>query len=401
MLSTVSLLGLLCLLCLLSCSAENFNAIIVIYGQLRTFPLTCGAMFQNVIQQNAPCKIIINIDGGDNERTFLADNMQVRSCLQMYEGSIDYIIEGIHKKTALHHGMEFDLMDRAMDHIEAKQYTANYLLKLRTDNFINAPLDIATAFGNSSSFVNKFMAFQHQYAKLVPPSSLDGSFKLADHLWPWVFTAGVSQLIRPMFLEPSPSPWSFLNATAWNQDMKHYIYTTYSEVLPASTTTEFYSYHALVQQALADIHSRFQVAYVLGRTWVHFGRFQTIARLSRGIVHDYGYMSWNVSTSQQTILPPGYQWPFTGAQLAGEGHRYDIFEWREVTESQFRLEHWKQGVNLVDMQNVPDDVRSFTAMPGSVWEDVVDERLVAFILRTCAMQTTRGECVGKHLRHRR
>ena len=401
MLSIIFILVLCCLLCCWSNSLEQYNTIVVIYGQLRTFPLTCSGIFEHVIKQNAPCKIIINIDGGENERKILAEDKQIRACLNMYLSSIDFIVDGIHKKTALHHGMEFDLMDRALDHIEAKQYTSNYLIKVRSDNFINAPIDIATAFGNSSSFIHKFITFQQQFSKTmsIPPS--DDSFVLADQLWPWVFTAGIPQLVRPMFLEPSPSPWSFLNATAWNADMKQYIYDKYSQVLPVATMKEFYTYHALVQEALVDIHERFTVAYLLGRTWVHFGRFSTIARISRDIVHDYGYLGWNVSTSHQAVLPPGYQWPFTGAQLVGEGHRYDIFEWREVTESQLRLEHWKQGVNLVDMQNAFDDAKSFGVLPGSVWEDVQDDRLVAFILRTCAMQLTRGECRHAHLRNRR
>lgn len=90
-------------------------------------------------------------------------------------------------------------------------------------------------------------------------------------------------------------------------------------------------------------------------------------------------------------------WPFTGAKLAEEMHRYDIFEWREVTESQLRLEHWKLGLQLIDIQNAYDDAKSFQNEPGSVYEDMNDEKLVAFLLRKCDANTRsiRGECTGQ------
>jgi hypothetical protein len=399
------------------CAADgDFNSIIIIYGQLRTFSLTCGGIFENVVKQNAPAKVIINIDGGETERRLLDQDKNIKQCLRYYEGVIDFIVEGINKKTALHHGMEFDLMDRALDLIELNHYHARYIIKVRSDNFINAPIDIAAAFGLGSSFMYKFVELQHQYAKLVRShkettvdtsnspvvdAGLVPSFVFADHLWAWVFTAGIPQLLRPMLFEPSPSPWSFLNATAWNENMKSYIYATYNRSLPVSVAHEYYGYSDLVVSALADIHSKYEVVYLMGRTWVHFGRYNTIAKISRDIVPDYGRLAWNVSGTLQKALPPGYQWPFKDDKLVEEGKRYNTFEWREVTESQLRLEHLKHGVNLVDMQNRLDDEYSFTMAPGSVYEFIGDDRVVAFLLRTCSNgHNPRSDCNYSKLEHR-
>ncbi len=371
---------------------ERYNAIVVIYGHLETFPLTCGSIFENIMKHNSPCKVILNIDGGEVDKKVVAEDPLIQECLQGYVGSIDFIIEGVQKKTALQHGTEFDMMDRALDHIEANNYQARYLIKVRTDNVVNAPIDISAAFGTSSSFTTRFMAFHHQYAKTALVTTPDDSFSMADILWQWVFTAGMPQWILPMVLEPSPSPWCFINATAWNKDVKSYIFEKYNHTVPLIVAKELYSYRIIMRDALADIHSRFDVAYLIGRSYIHFGRYETVARLSRAIVKDYGHLSWNVSTSKQTVLPPDYQWPFTGEILATQGHNYDIFEWREVVASQLRLEHWKQGVHLVDLQNIADDIKSHYNSVGSLFEDTPDPRVIAFLLAPCHSKNRRYEC---------
>lgn len=244
----------------------SYDTIIVIYGQLRTFPLTCSGIFEHIVKQNAPSRVIINIDGGESEKTIITSNKFIRACLDAYLGPVDFIIEPIHKKTALHHGMEFDLMDRAIDFIEANKFTAKYLLKVRSDNFINAPIDIGAAYGRSSSFITRFLSFQQRYQRMLADANkinniatATAAISLGEQLWAWIFTAGVQVLIRPMLFEPSPSPWSFINVTVWNHKMHDDILTRYSQPVTLTLLREFYNYSTLVTEALQDIHHRYQV----------------------------------------------------------------------------------------------------------------------------------------------
>ena len=70
-------------------------------------------------------------------------------------------------------------------------------------------------------------------------------------------------------------------------------------------------------------------------------------------------------------------------------------EWNDITESQFRLNHLKNGLNLIDLVNGPDYKKSFfKADKRSLVEDFKDNSLIVWLLRDCSRHPHTKECTS-------
>lgn len=370
----------------------NLNkTLVVIYGQYRTFDYTCPSIFEHIVRQNMPCTVVMVIDES-KEREFTPF---AQHCMQPYR----HLVTIIQEKFLYNPGLEFDLMQRALDHVASKNLTFDYIIKVRTDNYVKADFPVSEIYGTHANFFYRFLRFEYHLTQEYG-ARLQRKPSYHETLWAWIFTGGVAQFIRPMIFEPSDSPWSFINSTTWNQDVKDYIFS-----MPDwKRTNSYWSYFEVVVQAVQDVHARFTIAYLVGNTWIHFGKADVMTKISAGVKNHFGQLLWNVSSSQpdDNQLPKGYKWPVTSWPSERMRIRYDptasqgSHQWKEFTESQLRLEHWQQSVNLVDIVNLHDYYKSFDFLgvpdKNSVIEDIDNPDIVVWLMRECSRHRMRKEC---------
>jgi hypothetical protein len=95
-----------------------------------------------------------------------------------------------------------------------------------------------------------------------------------------------------------------------------------------------------------------------------------VRNASYDIIHSFGTLRWN-------------QFGYDDANS----------RWENVTESQLRLVHLINDINLIDLMNVEDYIKSFDLEDSnSLIEDSHNPNLHFYLLRDCKRKPKRGEC---------
>jgi hypothetical protein len=363
---------------------EKAYTLIVIYGQYRTFDMTCHGIFHHIVRMNQPARIILTFD--DRVVNFDAE---AAHCMTPYENHI-YVLSGeITEKLPHVIAKEFALVDRAMKWVDAHQETLpkfEYMLKVRSDNFVQVDISVAASYAINSYFFHHFIDFETKMQQIYQ-TNYHRQATSEDLIWAWVMTGGIPRFIKPMLITPSPSPWCLINATTWNRNIRGFTYQQMTTI-PRSN---YYQYSAAMQHRIQEIHQKFSIVYLIGSTWIHYGRYDQIRKISEMVLNSFGKLHWNVSRDYK-FESELYSWPVDPPFDQMKINFYPG-KWTDITESQLRLSHWNYGWNLIDIVNIPDYMNSFVNHPNaSLLNDIGRDDLAVWLLRTCDRHPNRGEC---------
>lgn len=132
------------------------RTLIVVYGQLRTFETTCVSILEHVVKANMPATVVFSVES--HEQLLIG---QTRQCLDAYTNYI-ILTEGspcINRGTAFP-APEFCWIERAINAMGSDIAHYDYLLVTRADNFYNADIRVATAYGTHPNFFHSFLHFE-------------------------------------------------------------------------------------------------------------------------------------------------------------------------------------------------------------------------------------------------
>mmetsp|Transcript_34181 Transcript_34181/g.32589 ORF Transcript_34181/g.32589 Transcript_34181/m.32589 type:complete len:369 (+) Transcript_34181:139-1245(+) len=340
------------------CLVEADRTLIVIYGQYRSFDITCPYLMKNIVQPNLPnARIIISLD----EVHPVKFSPVAGLCLYPFLSNITVLGKRKDDDNKSRVPIEFLLMINALDYLASHNETYDYAIKVRTDNMILSPIrKVSALYGNFNrsqvnQHLNKFKKTLSFHYGRKPTNR--------ESIYAWIITGGMSFFIPSMVFPPQTgppcycNPWCFKNSTIWNKNILMYI--------EGNSTLDQLNF----ESSIRDVMSKFKVIYLIGSTWVHFGPFELIREASYDIVRSYGTLRWNQFGYNDTLL-----------------------RWEKVTESHMRLTHLANNWNLIDLGidygksfNVEEDKDSLT-------ENSHDPNLHTYLFRNCKRHPKRGEC---------
>jgi hypothetical protein len=346
--------------------------LIIIYGDYRTFDITCPSIFDNIVQPNLPARVVLSID---SDKDFEL-GIPAKQCIQPFNSTVEVL--RVRPSCPGRQLKEFCLAEEALKHVEGgvgyTNATYGYIVKVRTDNYVNEAIHVAAIYGAHPSFFERYQLFERSLLREYRDREhREPSFH--ERLWGWIFCGGLSRMIVPMLFKYNGAVWSRVDAVQWNKNIRDFISaTSIFNFSIADPCTPFYSpsrvaYEDAVLKTILKVTSSFKVVYLIGSTWVHFGPFDLVREESRDILRLYGSLTWD-----------------TGPQ---EGHD----SWRDIHESQVRLVHRVKGWNLIGLENKADFNESFDQYQTvGVIDEMVDPNLLVWILRTCSSHRNRREC---------
>lgn len=318
-----------------------------------------------------PAKIIFNIDESDD---FEFDNIG-KQCIKPFLKDITILKK--HEMTNCDtHFMEHCLIEGAFRHVDKNQSVYDdigFVITIRTDIFVSVDIPSSIVYGENSLFWRRFLLYE---------DALKENYQLKfnrlptyhETLWAYVFTGGISKFITKMIMTNITSNgcenWMCQDVLQRNTNLKEFIYNNIDDKreLYINRPGSFHIYRDVMINDLRNISQHFQLFYLIGASWVHWGKFHQFRMLSRHGDNDYGKMEWNTTEILKN-------------------------NWRDVVESNMRLIHMKYDYNLVDFLIDHDLKKSFHQNDQtSLLENYVNSESVAYIARPCEKHYLLDEC---------
>ena len=357
----------------MSNSTRLARVLVVVFGAYRSFDRTCESIARHLIAPNAPhVRVILSVD---EEKPLLLSE-QTGDCLAPYAHSLVILAERVRASAKTSAPAEFRLIERALTYTRALNETFDFMIKVRTDLQANVPIPpMAQIYGEvrvvSSLSRNKRRERFDQFERAVRAlytSRLKRNPTAVETARAFIITAGIPEFLEPMLFNPSPSPWSMGDHEFLRKNVE--------DALRKVDATERTSFVRIIRK----IHQSHQIAYLIGSTWLNFGRYRDIEKLSLNLLTLFGTLTWNEHGFDDS-----------------EGKRVNGYimreQWRSVTESQLRLAHKKLNIDLMDLINVHDYEKSFNGSDRSRLSiDNKDPTLLFYLLRDCTRGKFRAEC---------
>ena len=345
------------------------RVLVIVFGAYRSFDRTCDSIVRNIVAPNAPhVKIILSID---EEKSLLLNEL-AGDCLAPYAESLVVLAD----QEKLRNGVppEFTLVERALKHIQDLNETFDFMIKVRTDLQANVAMPpMAHIYGevgvvshlNRNARRERFSRFLESLRSLYK-AKLGRSPTSGETARAFILTAGMSEFLDTMLFHPHPSPFSLGDHEFLRKNLEDALRSYESE--------------GSFLKIIRKIHQSYPVAYLIGSTWLNFGRYDSMKTLSLSLVKLFGTLTWG-------------EYGFDDS----DGRRVNGFvvvgKWLKVTESQMRLAHKRVKIDLVDLVNYPDYEKSFNASDDSrLSVDNKNPKLYFYILRDCTRAKYRAEC---------
>jgi len=329
------------------------KTLIVIYGLLRTLEWTVDSIIKNVILPNQPCDVIISIDqpiGHITHKIVQKLGPYLTMLFDKDDTDFNAYLKDFNQTTF---PKEFYLMERAFRWVEKTNRTYGYALKIRTDNFAKHPIQISSLYGDHPNFNLLFGKFEKGLTQELNPSQ---PLSFAEKVWGWFFTGGIPVFARGMILSRPDSAWSRLHPMEWNKKLK--------AAVDASDPAEG------IQPTVERLANEFRTVYLIGSTWIHFGRYDLMRNLSQHVSEWWGTLLWE-----------------------DFGFAATSPHWKYVTESHLRLSHLKSDLALIDLKNLPDYRLSFNLTDVThVQENFDDDEHFYWIVRGCDKHKMKANC---------
>ena len=354
-------------------STRLARVLVVVFGAYRSFDRTCESIARHVIAPNAPhVRVILSVD---EEKPLLLSE-QTGDCLAPFAHSLSILAERIQPSPKTSAPAEFRLIERALTFTRALNESFDFMVKVRTDLQANVAIPpMAQIYGEGrlvsslsrSKRRERFDQFERAVRALYLAKA-KRSPSAADTARAFILTAGIPEFLEPMLFHPSPSPWSMGDHEFLRKNVE--------DALRKIESTERTSFVRILRK----IHQSHQIAYLIGSTWLNFGRYKDIERLSLDLLTLFGSLTWREHGFDDS----------EGNRVHGYVMRQ---QWRSVTESQLRLAHKKLNIELIDLINIHDYEKSFNGSDRSrLSVDNKDPTLMFYLLRDCTRGKFRAEC---------
>ena len=199
-----------------------------------------------------------------------------------------------------------------------------------------------------------------------------------ETIWSYVFTGGISKLIKQMVIHNITTngceQWTCVNVVERNKNIKEYVYDNIEEFNFLSKLGRYHIYQSTVISDLRILSRKFKILYLIGASWIHWGKYEHFRDLSLHGDHDYGTLEWNTT------------------EFLMATHGRDP-KWRDVVESQMRLIHMKYNYNLIDFIIIDDLKKSFKLNDmSSLLDSYISDEIVSYIARPCDKHFFLDEC---------
>lgn len=374
----------------ISSSSNNTQTLLVIYGQYRSFDLTCPSIVENIVKHYYPhVHIILTLD---EVQGFVIPQVG-GVCLQPYINNLTIIDGKVDLKGACPQSIEFVLVKRAFDYIFEHRLSYHYAIKLRFDNVIKSPiLPLPYIFHPQLNVTGKhlsralrrpggvghhptqssspFVIFQD----LLSQQYLQRNQKLpsfAQRAYDWIITSG-----NPVFIHSNVfdvdlmSHHTFIPHRQWNRQLREYVLNHTSII---SSMAESVS---LVKKTM----QKFRPVYLIGSTWIQFGFFNILKKSTYEVLNQFG----KISPADFGI--ENVHWYIKNATEA-------IPRYVNVTESVLRLTYKKNNWQLIDLINQRDYDISFNDSDLRSFDEAMhDPKLHYWLVRTCQRNPQLGGC---------
>ena len=359
------------------------RVLVIIFGAYRTFDRTCESIVRNIVAPNAPhVRVILSVD---EEKPLLLSE-QAGDCLAPFAESLVILADREERRKGKAPA-EFTLIERALSYTKLLNETYDFMIKVRTDLQANVAMPPMTLIYGEANVINaihhdersdSLARFERALTALYA-SKHNRSPTLMETARAFILSAGIPEFLEPMLFRPSPSPWSMGDHEFLRRNLE-------------DTLTRLQTEKMSFSEILGKVHRSHQVAYLIGCTWLNFGRFQTMESMSLTLTNLFGKLTWGEYgfDDSEGKRVKGFIREFEGKKLDGFVMKQ---KWLKVTESQMRLAHKKLNIELVDLINIRDYEKTFNLSDSSRHsEDGKDPTLLFYILRDCTRAGVRAEC---------
>lgn len=359
--------------------------LIIIYGQYRSFDITCPYIFKHLVKPNLPAKVLIIIS--KRKVGTVSFKPAALDCLKMFKYRDEIIVTVLdgYLPDFNQSKPEFQVTEAAVNWAEKSNNSFEYILKVRTDNMVRADIDLKTIFGDSDNkqFTKKFSSFESTF-RLLWGEKYQRFPTWQDVVWGWVFTAGNDFFISPMVFGDPRSVWCPVSPKEWNKNLKEYIYKLTAPSEECSSRC-YYSYTKMSINNALSIH---KVLYLIGSTWIHFGPASLFMQAAHDVVSKFGTLDW----SELGYSIKRWDWETVISDKEYLKDHPDP-KWLWVTESQFRAVHMHNGWNLIDLVKIDDYIKSFNGSHLlSFEEEFQNPNLKFYLFRDCSQARLRVGC---------
>jgi hypothetical protein len=191
-----------------------------------------------------------------------------------------------------------------------------FLIRTRTDLFTTVPFSMQSIFNPTEEDTKQF----HEDAS--------HSDDIADMIFAYIMCAGKKEYKDKIQLWGSP--WCYISQLDWNRD-KIYKHIKNSPFPSVSDT-------------VAWVQEQHRTNYLIGSTWLHFGKWAQQRQLIESSTVSFGQLSYTPFGFSDT-------WQH-------DGHPVCL---KYVTEAQIRLAHFTNSLGMIDIVYGPDYGASFCA----------------------------------------
>jgi hypothetical protein len=286
---------------------QKRTTLLLVIGQVRCLKETCHFIHQNLVAPNPGTHVILSLDCFERD----VDTLRDAGVLDVLGVDAVLYTDGRHNFTNSHAHVEFNLVWTGMKYGEGGG-DYEFLIRTRTDLFTTIPFSMQSIFNPTEEDITTIN---------------DTSPSDADTIFTYIMCAGKREYRDKLQLWGSP--WCYISQVDWNRD-KIYLHINNRPFSSVSDTA------AWVQQ-------QHQTSYLVGSTWLHFGKWAQQRQLIETSTVSYGQLSFTPFGFSDT-------WQHCGHPVC----------LKNVTEAQIRLAHFTNALGMIDIVYGPDYGASFS-----------------------------------------
>lgn len=333
------------------------RVLIILYGSLRTFDLTCLSIMDKLVRPNhlaSQTKLVLSFD----EPHPISLSMVTKSCLSDYMEKL-LIFDG---HLALNHSepvhREFFLVTRVLDYFDAIKTDFDYAVKARFDNYIKNPfpsmVQIYKPYDYSLTHKESITEFESFVLKTqqIYQTRLVRKPTLNEIVWAYISASGRSAFLEDTLFESEKRNVWYLTPSYkfFCQDLYYQVsnliadsmiindashsgeskdYKSYSLAITVDqdkSTHEIVCNSAVIMHAIQSMMQTRSVLFLLGSSWIHYGPAKKFAEIQRHYISAFKTIKW-----------------------ATHGFKNYSTESDAACESKLRLAHLETNATLVDL----------------------------------------------------
>lgn len=283
-------------------SAILNNTLVIIHGQYRSFDFTCPHIINRIVKPNMPATVLVIFNDDETDLTQLG-----KQCLDPPHTNIHVIW------TTCESEFETCLIERGFLWAESLNQSFSFAISVRTDVLVETEIVVSSLFGQDVGFLGRFLRFEDDL-KRAYQTQLRKTPSYHERLWAWVFTGGITRFTPHMIFSARESPWVVKHAHEWNKELKQFVFQLPDADSLRSQAGAHYLYKKAVADALQEIIRHYEILYLIGSTWIYYGRYEARRAVSKYLSESFAKESWG-----------------------------DTMEWKNVNENQVRYAFWKLG----------------------------------------------------------